>query len=105
MTPFPNSVSTVVEITASVVSLLFIGSSSFHMVSGDSTDHQHSPAAVGPQLQTRCSEAAQTTDDIMAAVGSPDCEHPHGSWASSWPEASAWTIYTNLASGSITDRG
>lgn len=40
MSLFPKSVSTVFEITASVVSLVFIAGNSFHMVSGENTDCQ-----------------------------------------------------------------
>lgn len=40
MSLFPESMSTVVEITASMVSLVFIAGNSFPMISGENTDRQ-----------------------------------------------------------------
>ena len=50
----------------------------FHMISGDSTDHDPPPTAVAVQKQIRPSETAQTMDIYMASDGHAGRSHQYG---------------------------
>lgn len=52
-----------------------------------------------------CSETAKPEDTTKASDSGTDCICPHGSQASSWPGAAAWTIDNNMASISTMDHG